>query len=68
MAATSNADFFSTCPISEPVQQGFTLKENMGGFGFDEVHGLFVPVPGEIEPFAPPQGTPIVNNVQYPAP
>ena len=57
--ASSTANYVSNTLISEPVPTGYTLHANMGGFGWDQDQGLFVPLNGgELEPFSAPAADP----------
>jgi hypothetical protein len=65
----STANYFATCPISEPAT-GFNRDADMGGFAWDNVQGLHIPMQGgELEPFTAPAADPTatVINTTYPA-
>lgn len=66
----STADYFSTCPISEPAT-GFKRDADMGGFAWDNEQGIHIPMQGgELEPFTAPYQDPgmTIINSNYPAP
>jgi hypothetical protein len=36
--------FYANVPISQPTNNNFSTKSPMGGFGFDQNQGLFIPL------------------------